>query len=35
MITNIIEESKNHDIVRALGYMLTYHKAAERSLYGL
>ncbi len=26
MITNIIEKSKNHDIVGALGYMLTYHK---------
>ncbi len=34
MITNIIEKSKNHDIVGALGYMLTYRKAAERSLYG-
>ncbi len=35
IITNIIEKSKNHDIVGALGYMLTYHKAPERSLYGL
>ncbi len=35
MITNIIEKSKNHDIVGALGYMLTYHKAPGRSLYGL
>ncbi len=35
MITNIIEKSKNHDIVGALGYMLTYHRAPERSLYGL
>ncbi len=35
MITNIIEKSKNHDIVGALGFMLTYHKAPERSLYGL
>ncbi len=35
MITNIIEKSKNQDIVGALGYMLTYHKAPERSLYGL
>ncbi len=35
MITNIIEKSKNHDIVGALGYMLSYHKAPERSLYGL
>ncbi len=35
MITNIIEKSKNHDIVGALGYMLTFHKALERSLYGL
>ncbi len=35
MITNIIKKSKNHDIVGALGYMLTYHKAPERSLYGL
>ncbi len=27
MITNIIEKSKNDDIVGALGYtMLTYHK---------
>ncbi len=35
MITNIIEKSKNHDIVGELGYMLTYHKAPERSLYSL
>ncbi len=35
MITNIIEKSKNRDIVGALGYVLTYHKAPERSLYGL
>ncbi len=35
MITNIIKKSKNHDIVGALGYMLTYHKAPERSPYGL
>ncbi len=35
MITNITEKSKNHDIVGALGYMLTYHKASETSLYGL
>ncbi len=35
MITNIIEKSKNHNIVGALGYMLTYHNAPERSLYGL
>ncbi len=35
MITNIIEKSKIHDIVGTLGYMLTYHKATERSLYGL
>ncbi len=35
MITTIIEKSKNHDIVEALGCMLTYHKAPERSLYGL
>ncbi len=35
MITNIIEKSKNHDIVEAFRYMLTYHKAPERSLYGL
>ncbi len=28
-ITNIIEKSKNHDIVGALEYMLTYHKAHE------
>ncbi len=37
-ISNIIEKSKNHDIVDivgALGYMLTDHKAPERSLYGL
>ncbi len=34
MITNIIEKSKNHDIVGALGYILTYHKDPERS-YGL
>ncbi len=34
MITNIIEKSKSHDIVGALGYKLTYHKAPERSLYG-
>ncbi len=27
MITNIFKKSKNHDIVGALGYMLTYHKA--------
>ncbi len=33
MISNIIEKSKNHAIVGALGYMLTYHKAPERSLY--
>ncbi len=32
MITNIIEKSKNYE---ALGYMLTYHKAPERSLYDL
>ncbi len=31
MITNIIEKSKNHDIVGELGYMLTYQKAPERS----
>ncbi len=30
MIANIIEKSKNHDIVGALGYTLTYHKAPER-----
>ncbi len=35
MITNIIEKSKNHAIVGALGYMLTCHKAPERSLYAL
>ncbi len=35
MINNIIEKLKNQDIVGALGYMLTYHKAPERSLYGL
>ncbi len=35
MITNIIEKSKSPDIVGALGYMLTYHKAPERSLCGL
>ncbi len=35
MITNIIEKSKNHDTVGALGCMLTYHKAPERSLYGI
>ncbi len=35
MITNIIEKSKNHYIFGALGYMLTYHNAFERSLYGL
>ncbi len=35
MITNIIEKSKHRDIVGALGYMLTCHKAPERSLYGL
>ncbi len=35
MITNIIEKSKNQDIVGALGYMLTQHEARERSLYGL
>ncbi len=35
MITNIIERSKNDDIVGTLGYMLTYHKAPERSLYGI
>ncbi len=35
MITTIIEKLKNYDIVGALGYMLTYHKASERSLYGL
>ncbi len=35
MITNIIKKSKNHDIVEALGYMLTYDKAPERLLYGL
>ncbi len=35
MITNIIEKSKNNDIVGALGYMLTYHKAPERSVYDL
>ncbi len=29
MITNINEKSKNHDIVAALGYMLTYHKALK------
>ncbi len=34
-ITNIIEKSKNHDIVGTLGYVLTYHKTPERSLYGL
>ncbi len=27
--TNIIEKSKSHDIVGALGYMLTYHKALK------
>ncbi len=35
VIINIIEKSKNHAIVGALGYMLTYRKAPERSLYGL
>ncbi len=35
MITNIIEKSKNHNFIGALWYMLTYHKAPERSLYGL
>ncbi len=35
MINNFIEKSQNHDIVGALEYMLTYHKASERSLYGL
>ncbi len=30
MITNIIKKSKNHDIVGALGYVLTYHKAPEK-----
>ncbi len=35
MITNIIEKSKNHDIVGGLGYMLTFHKAPERLLYDL
>ncbi len=35
MITKIVEKSKNHDIVGALGCMLTYHKAPKRSLYGL
>ncbi len=35
MISNIIEKSKNPDIVGVLGYMLTYHNAPERSLYGL
>ncbi len=35
MITNIIEKSKIQDIVGALGYMLTYNKAPERSLYDL
>ncbi len=35
IISNIIEKSKNHDIVGALGYMLTYHNAPEKSLYGL
>ncbi len=35
MITNIIEKSKSHDIVGALGYTFTYHKAPEMSLYGL
>ncbi len=35
MIANIIEKSKNHDVVGALGYILTYYKAPERSLYGL
>ncbi len=30
MITNIIEKSRNHNIVEALGYMLTYNKAPER-----
>ncbi len=35
MITNIIEKSKNHNIIGTLGCMLTYHKAPERSLYGL
>ncbi len=35
MIINIIEKSKNQNIVGALGYMLTYHKAPEMSLYGL
>ncbi len=35
MITNIIEESQNRNIVGALGCMLTYHKAPKRSLYGL
>ncbi len=34
MITNIIEKSKNHDIVEALGYTLTYHKASQTSLHG-
>ncbi len=31
MITNITEKSRNHDIVGALGYMLTYHEAPKRS----
>ncbi len=35
MITNIIEKSKNHDIVVALRHMFSYHKSPERSLYGL
>ncbi len=35
MITNINEKSKNPNIVGTLGYMLTCHKAPERSLYGL
>ncbi len=32
MITNIIKKSKIQDIVGALGYMSTYHKAPEKSL---
>ncbi len=35
MIPTLLKNQKNQDIVGALGYMLTYHKASEKPLYGL